>query len=664
MLVDDDDDGDDDDEDRMSVKISSSPAAVARLAPEIDGGLAWLNVDRPVTLASLRGAVVILDFWTYCCINCVHVLATLRALEERRKNDPVVVIGVHSGKFSTEQDPARIHEAIGRYDVRHPVVVDENMAIWGRYGVRSWPTLVIVRPNGTIAAIAPGEPDLAMLDGLIDKELASAQQSGGVRAPAPTLLERAPLSQGALHYPGKAIALPDGRIALSDSGHHRILVCAPDGEVLASFGSGLRGLRDGEALDAAFNDPQGLCFRDGVLFVADAGNHAIRRVDLAARLVSTVAGTGDLGTSAPQGRAIAKRTALRSPWDLATVGDVVFVAMAGSHQIFRFFPGDGTIELYAGTGVEALLDGPVARSAWAQPSGLSERDGTLYVADSETSAVRAVDLATGTVTTLVGEGLFDFGDDEGLAEGAMLQHALGVAAVPEGVLIADTYNDKIKLLTLGPAGHELKTVLSGLREPGSIAVAPDGAWIIADTNRHRVARVEAGALRPIPIRGAPTPRFGSILPERAQTAPSWPVEGWFATLLELPLDAGIAPGERIISLVLDAARGTELAAGAPIAVSLEVSRRSDLLSVTTERIVIDANGGPRQRVNVPVRVTALPATVIEAEIVASIGYLLCDARDHTSCTPGRLQARIPVRLLAEGGEARIELCLPLPTIAR
>src|SRR4051812_29777252 len=209
-------------------------------AHEIDRGLAWLNIDRPLSLAELRGSVVVLDFWTYCCINCVHVLSTLRALEARHRDDPLVVIGVHSGKFSAEQEPGRIEEAIGRHDVEHPVVVDDNMALWGRYGIRSWPTLVIIRPDGNIAAIAPGEPDLAMLDAFVNKELAEARALGTLAPVPPRFRESSRCPDRPLHYPGKATVLPDGRLVISDSGHHRILICASDGAVLVAIGSGLR----------------------------------------------------------------------------------------------------------------------------------------------------------------------------------------------------------------------------------------------------------------------------------------------------------------------------------------------------------------------------------------------------------------------------------------
>jgi DNA-binding beta-propeller fold protein YncE len=642
-------------------------------APELDGGLAWLNVARPLQMRELRGQVVLLDFWTYCCVNCMHVLPVLRAIEEKFAHEPLVVIGVHSGKFSAEHDPARIRDAVGRYDVRHPVVVDTSMAIWGRYQIRSWPTRVVVRPDGTIAAVAPGEPRFEILDAFLAREIDLARKAGTL-APGPLVLGGAapdPRATEPLSYPGKVSILPGGRLAVSDSGHHRVLLTTPSGEVDLVIGSGLRGLADGAVSQAAFDDPQGTCWHDGALYVADTRNHAIRRVDVNAGTVTTVAGTGALGGSAPLiGRAPARATALRSPWDLASVGDAIYVAMAGSHQIHRFFPAAGEIEVYAGTGTEAMLDGRVETSAWAQPSGLSVRGSTMYVADSETSAVRAVDLIKGEVRTLVGEGLFDWGDEDGVAGEAMLQHGLGVAAIEGGVLVADTYNGKIRRISEGPGGViDVRTVLSGLSEPGSIAVTADGAWIIADTNAHRVVRVTSGRIQPIPIRGAPAPLTGSsAMPTQHPRRDSMPslsevstlsLKGWFTALLELPETAGLGPGDGVITLELEAAEGTELSAGAPIRVAIEVSRRSDLLLLMKDRFTVDATGGTRQPVTLEVTVTEMPEPIIEAEIVATVSYMVCHTGEQAVCTRGKIHARIPVRLLKEGGGDRLTLSVPL-----
>ena len=337
---------------------------------------------------------------------------------------------------------------------------------------------------------------------------------------------------------------------------------------------------------------------------------------------------------------------------------------------------NGEIEVYAGTGVESLEDGKLASSTWAQPSGLAHRPakdggpGTLYVADSETSAVRAIDLVKGEVRTLVGQGLFDFGDDDGSAAEALLQHGLGVAPVEGGVLVADTYNGKLRLVTepttfsYGPNG-EVSTVLSGLSEPGSICVLADGSWLVADTNAHRILRVtESGGARvaqELAIRGAPAARVGSIAEVAPRASESVAVDGWFTSLLVLPEGVGLAPGKGEIALELRTPVGLELSRGAPIRLALEVSRRSDLLILAADRIALDATGGSTQRVVIGVTVASeLPAEVVEAEMVATIDFVTCDATEHAACFPGRAHVRIPARLLAGAGSARLELAVALP----
>jgi thiol-disulfide isomerase/thioredoxin len=631
-------------------------------APELDGGLAWFNTRRPLAMKELRGCVVLLDFWTYCCINCLHVLPVLRAVEERFAGDPVVVIGVHSGKFSAEQDPAHIREAIGRYDVAHPVVVDDRMQIWSRFAVRSWPTLVVVRPDGTIAAVAPGEPDVETLAAFVQRELDQARAKGLLASGPPDALAPSGDEHEPLRYPGKVLALPDGRLVVSDSGHHRVLVTSPGGEVLHVAGSGLRGFVDGPLAEAAFDDPQGLTAHRGAIYVADARNHALRKIDLESGLVTTVAGTGELGVASPAARAIGREVALRSPWDVLAVGDVVYVAMAGSHQIWRYFPEDEAVDVFAGTGVEALIDGPIARSAWAQPSGMSARDGALYVADSETSALRKIDLARGEVETIIGLGLFDFGDEEGTAEQTMLQHPLDVAALPDGaLLVADTYNGKLKRVDGEGAECRVSTVLAGLNEPGAVSIAPDGSWLVADTNAHRVLRVERGEARPIAITGAPPARAGTVARRRTGRPPER-VDGWFTSLLELPEGVGLRPGSGVVRLVLRAPEGTEIAAGAPLSVHAEVSRRSDLLVLKQAVFSIDGTGGTEQVLDVAVQVAELPDGLVEAELVASVDYLACGPKEGASCWPRNVRVRVPVRLLGREGREALSFEVELPPL--
>lgn len=406
----------------------------------------------------------------------------------------MVVIGVHSAKFQTEEDAASVREAMERHGVRHPVVVDRGRGIWASYAVKAWPTLVLVRPDGTIAAVAPGEAELEALDALVGRLLEEARASGTLAAER-YAVERPPeAAPSVLRFPGKLIALPGGRLAVADSGHHRVVVVDGEGRLEAVAGSGEAGLVDGALFEARFERPQGLAFdpERACLYVADTGNHAIREVDLKTRAVRTLAGTGDLGRGMPRGVGPGRETALRSPWDLVVAGDFLLVAMAGLHQIWALDRRAGTIGAFAGSGREAIDDGSFAEASFAQPSGLALAGPRLFVADSETSAVRVLDLEGGSVRTLVGTGLFDFGDVDGRFAQARLQHPIGIAVGPHGLLVADSYNHKLK--RVDPTTERVTTWFEAadgiaLREPAGLAQLADGRVVVADTNQHRLVEI-------------------------------------------------------------------------------------------------------------------------------------------------------------------------------
>jgi streptogramin lyase len=237
--------------------------------------------------------------------------------------------------------------------------------------------------------------------------------------------------------------------------------------------------------------------------VADTGNHAIRRIDLATGEVRTIAGTGT------RGRALgaagdAARTALASPWDLLPYGGGLLFANAGTHQLGALDPATGEVERLAGAGGENLRDGPAAEALLAQPSGLSVHGDSLFFVDSETSSVRQLDLATMTVSTLVGTGLFDFGHRNGSFAEARLQHPLGLASLPDGnLLVADSYNGVVRVLDMesrtvrdlddGFTCHD-KLCLPPGGEPAGVAVDPhapadDPRILCVETNRHRIVEI-------------------------------------------------------------------------------------------------------------------------------------------------------------------------------
>lgn len=462
-------------------------------APELRGRR-WLNTGgADVTLAGLRGRIVVLDFWTFCCVNCLHALDELRPLEAEF-GDVLTIIGVHSPKFVHEADPAAVEAAVERYDVTHPVLDDPELATWDAYAARAWPTLAVIDPDGFVVARMAGEGHGPGLAALV-RELVATHGDRLRRGDDPYVPPPAP--DTALRFPGSVVALPGGTFLVSDTAHHQLVELAGDLETeVRRIGAGERGFADGAASAARFSEPQGLLVLpsgDAVL-VADTVNHAVRRVDLADGTVSTLAGTGEqLRERVAVG---ATSTLLSSPWDLAWWAGTVVVAMAGPHQLWTLDPATGEARVLAGTTTEGLRDGAFDEAFFAQPSGLAVGpDGTLWVADSEISALRRIRDGPGAaVATAVGQGLFEFGHRDGPAAQALLQHPLGVSVLPDGsVAVADTYNGAVR--RFDPATNRVSTLAEGLAEPSDLLV--DGeTLVVVESAAHRLVRlpVPAGSL--------------------------------------------------------------------------------------------------------------------------------------------------------------------------
>ncbi|MGP3637245.1 NHL domain-containing thioredoxin family protein [Streptomyces sp. 24-1644] len=458
-------------------------------APELIGKGGWLNTgDKQYTLADLRGRIVILDFWTFCCVNCLHVLDELRELEEKHR-DTVVIIGVHSPKFVHEAEHQAVVDAVERYEVHHPVLDDPELATWKQYAVRAWPTLVVIDPEGYVVAQHAGEGHAHAIEKLVEELEAEHGEKGTLRRGDGPYVAPEPVATY-LRFPGKALALPDGGFLVSDTTRHRLVELDGDGETVRRyFGHGERGLVDGGPDEARFSEPQGLAvLPDGRVAVADTVNHAIRALDLGTGLTTTLAGTGRQWWQGAPNHGPARDVDLSSPWDISWFGDRLWIAMAGVHQLWSFDPETLTVRVEAGTTNEGLVDGPAAEAWFAQPSGLAASvDGErLWVADSETSAVRYVE-RDGSVHTAVGTGLFDFGHRDGAAEQALFQHPLGVTALPDGsVAVCDTYNHALR--RYDPESGEVTTLATDVREP-SDAVLVDGDLVVVESARHRLTRL-------------------------------------------------------------------------------------------------------------------------------------------------------------------------------
>jgi DNA-binding beta-propeller fold protein YncE len=502
--------------------------------PEFPAGLQWINTARPLELKDLRGKFVLLDFWTYCCINCMHVLPELKKVEKAYARE-LVVIGVHSAKFENEQDAGNVAAAAKRYEISHPVINDPRHVFWERMEISSWPTLVLIDPEGYVVAITRGETTFEKIDKVLKPGVAYYARKGLLRR-EPLRLElpeTAPATP--LRFPGKVLAdETGGRLFIADSNHNRIVIARLDGELITTIGSGATGRADGDFHVAEFNRPQGLALDHATLYVADTENHLLRKIDLERQRVATIAGLGRQGRepAVPGRLGRPLQTAINSPWDLALVNRQLYIAMAGSHQIWRMTPNESGIGLYAGNGREDIVDGPLlprapyaeGAASFAQPSGLSADGGWLYVADSEGSSIRAVPLdPRAAVKTVVGTShleharLFTFGDCDGDRSQARFQHPLGIVYYKGLLYVADTYNHRIKVVD--PADGSTQMLAgTGRRgdsddpaafdEPGGISAAA-GKLYVADTNNHRIRVIDLGAghkVSTLTIRGLEPPK--------------------------------------------------------------------------------------------------------------------------------------------------------------
>ncbi len=495
-------------QDENPVPQNPFPDAVVVPPGIMDGGVEWLNTSTPIDLKALRGKVVLLDFWTYCCINCIHVLPDLKYLEEKYPNE-LVVIGVHSAKFDNEKLSQNIRDAILRYEIKHPVVNDSEMLIWRKFGTRAWPTLALIDPEGKFAGAQGGEGNRELFDTVISRVIEYHRWKGTLdETPVVFDLESNNAKPTALRYPGKIVAdAASNRLFISDSNHNRIVVTDLEGKLLQTIGSGQPGRSDGPFSAAEFDHPQGMALVGEMLYVADTENHLLRSVDLQAETVTILAGTGVQGRPRNVHGELLK-TDLNSPWSLCHINDTLYIAMAGPHQIWSHAIGSNEIKVHAGNAREDVINGSLMDSAFAQPSGLSPNaDGTFfYVADSEGSSIRQVPIdPSGKVTTIAGtselprgQSLFAFGDIDAKGADARFQHPLGVAWHDNSVFVADSYNQKIRRIDLesGEVTTWLGTGTAGasvspaeLNEPAGLSIAA-GHLYIADTNNHRICRAD------------------------------------------------------------------------------------------------------------------------------------------------------------------------------
>jgi DNA-binding beta-propeller fold protein YncE len=623
---------------RAAESLSAKRFAGSTPTPDFPAGLAWLNTAAPLSMKALRGKVVLLDFWTYGCINCMHDFPWIKRLEADFP-DTLVVIGVHSAKFTEEGNTRNIREIILRYGIDYPVINDSRFQVWKEWGVNAWPTLALVDPAGNVVTERAGEGFYPEFKETIASLIRSFGAKGLLdRWPLKLKLEKHGLPQTVLSFPGKVRADAKGnRLFISDTDHNRIVVAALDsGKVLAVIGSGTRGFRDGDFSAAEFDHPQGLALSSNgdTLYIADTDNHALRAADLRRHRVATLDGTGAQASAYPPAGGTAPGVALSSPWDLAAVGDDLFIAMAGCHQIWRMNLATGRIGPFAGTGAEGYADGPLDRATLAQPSGLTVgRDGRIYFADSEGSSIRFVDPRQREVVTLAGAGdsLFGFGYRNGTGRHARFQHPLGVVAYEGPLYVADTYNNRIRVVD--PRTGETRTLAGGnpgwrdgkdplFYEPGGIDAA-NGTLYVADTNNHSIRTVDiaTGAASTLVLKGVSMLAAGDVYGgAAARLQPQTVAAGQGSVLLTVELPEGFAPN-----------------AQAPSNVSVAVTR-GDAVSLPGATTFTGA--GPRFPMTFPAVFKAGTA-----EVTIDLSLVYCREQRASVCMIKQARLTVPVQVV-------------------
>lgn len=584
-------------------------------APELVGRGGWIGTGgRELRLADLRGKLVLLDFWTFCCLNCLHVLDELRELEEEFA-DVLVVVGVHSPKFVHEADHLAVIAAVERYDVAHPVLDDPDLSTWQAYAVKAWPTLALVDPEGYVVAQLSGEGHAHALRRILAELVAEHDAKGTLhRGDGPYVPP--PPAATELRFPGKVLALPGGTFLVSDSGNSSLVELAADAEtVLRRIGARTRGLVDGGPDDARFSEPQGLCLlpppvarRAGCdVLVADTVNHALRGVELATGRVRTLV-TSEQYDGAPW-----------SPWDVIwdEGAQRAVVALAGTHQVGIFDPLVGALDV-VGTSNEGLRDGPLTEAWFAQPSGLAADGGVSWLVDAETSALRRI--RAGRVETVIGQGLFDFGHRDGPAAAALLQHPLGVCVLPDGsVAVLDTYNGAVR--RYDPATEQVATLATDLAEP-SDAVVVAGDLLVVESAAHRLTRLR--------------------LPEQAQR-----VDGHASRTQRPP--AEVAPGPLRLEVVFEPPPGQKIDDRYGPATRL-------LVTATPPQLLRDGEGTGRDLT----RDLVLDAEVGDGVLHVAAMAASCDeVGEFPACHVHRQDWGVPVRLVP-GGNGRLTLVLQGP----
>ena len=636
----------------VAVGAAVVPAAAPPPRPSglnLDGGVDWINTTGPIRLEELRGKVVLLDFWNCSRVNCRNVLPDLAKLDEKYRNE-LVIVGVHSPRFFAERDTETIRRKVREYGINYPVVNDGDQVIWRRFNVETWPTLVLLDVDGSYINTFSNDGHYTLIDRAIGPLVTRAKRRKILNdTPLKFFAESVKPDDTPLLFPGKVLAdVASRRLFIADTAHNRLVLSDLQGKNARPIGGGVAGLVDGPYDRARFNHPQGIWLAGDTLYVADTENHAIRAVDLRARTVSTVAGTGQ-PSRRHTGAGPARTTSLSSPWAvmLHPEARALLIAMAGAHQIWRLDLESDIIGVWAGTGAENRVDGPLNLAAFAQPSGLAT-DGThVFVADSESSSVRSISLdkRNQRVQTLIGQGLPFFDDIDGFGDEVRLQRCLGVAYGEGKLYIADSYNNKIKLCD--PRTRAVETLVGArqagdsdspprLFQPGGLSMAHPHLYV-ADTNNHkiRVVDLKEKTVQTLALDGLKPPA-------PVHTTPAFPN----SLALSVP-EATVRPGALItLDVTLPLEKGVKANPDAPMPYLIETPGKTGLLSDQ-----ISATGGtvshPSQKLTIGVPLAKPVAAGDTFALKLSLESFVCNEGSNLYHVQSYVWT-VPVRVASTG----------------
>lgn len=474
-----------------------STVAPATVAPEFDDSVSWLNVP-PMALARLRGHPVLLLFWNAGSAHCHNALQAVAALANRFRGEASFV-AVHVPKFDCERDGSVAWAALQLEGAALPLANDAEWACWQHHGLSAWPSIVLIDAEGFTRARFVGDRGIeeaaTMLQHLVD---ANFEHAAG-HAETPRL--ESPGARGALAEPGGLLATP-ARLYIADTGHHRVLECTHDGRILRRIGHGNRDFVDGLADVAGFNMPRGMALLQDRLYVADTGNHAIRRINTRTGEVDTLVGSGRGGDPVAGPLGMPKDSPLDRPWGLAAAESRLLITQAAGHQVWALELGTRVLRHVAGSGRFGDEDGDAATATFAQPTGIAAVGDSAYVLDASSSALRQVKLSDGSVRTLFGRGILESGLKDGGARQALMQYptALAPMAGQAGLWIADTGNGALRRLVMRNQALTTVELTSPLHRPTALASFQSWLWI-ADAGNNVVWRldVDSGEMHRLPV---------------------------------------------------------------------------------------------------------------------------------------------------------------------